>query len=265
MKVSFRFFFPLLIISVLLSESACKRKIKETVRIPKGDDNAIVAPLPPQALTLADSAILQFREMSGKMRITATINGRTQSFNAQMRWHKGKKVWMSLSLLGIEGLRAVITSDSIRWIDRINSQYLDKPYNYIASALSIDIPFEALERMLLGLPAMMDATGATFTDNGQYQEVKGAYRNTYQTSAFFSKVNNMLIEYRAEDASGQRSLLCRYGDFRPIEGKMFAFERYMKFVHKTDVVDLQVRFTEVNLASNLIYPYDVPLKFKRIE
>lgn len=265
MRASFHFYFPFLIILSLLSETACKRKSRDAVVIPKGDEKAIVTPLAPQALTLADSAILHFREMSAKMRITATMNGRTQSFNAQMRWHKGKKVWMSMSLLGIEGLRAVITSDSIRWIDRINSQYLDKPYNYIASAISLDIPFEALERMLLGLPAIMDATGATFTDNGQYEEVKGTYRNTYQTSAFFSKVNNMLIEYRAEDAEGQRSLLCRYGDFRNVEGKMFAFERYMKFVQKRDMVDLQVKFTEVNLAGSLTYPYQVPSKFKRIE
>lgn len=253
-----------LIIPVLLTATACKGN-RDAVSLPKVDDKPLLTPLAPQALTLADSSILQFKEMSAKMRVTATMNGRTQSFNAMLRWNKGEKVWMSMSLLGIEGVRAVITNDSIRWIDRINSQYLDKPYSYIASAVSLDIPFEALERMLLGLPAMMDAEGVTLHDNGQYQEVKGAYRNIYQTAAFFSKVNNMLIEYRAEDQAGQRSLLCRYGDYRSVDGKMFAFERYMKFVQKTDMVDMQVRFTEVNLGGNLTFPYEVPLKFKRID
>lgn len=265
MNGSIRFSAIFLIAGLMFSAAACKKKSEKVDRLPRGEERVEVAPLSPQALTLADSAVLQFREMSAKMRVTATMNGRTQSFNAQMRWHRGNRLWMSMSLLGIEGVRALITKDSIRWIDRLNSQYLDQPYSYIASAIRLDIPFESLERMLIGLPAMMDAHSVSIIDNDQFQEVKGTYRNTYQTSAYFSKVNNMLIEYRAEDPSGERYLLCRYGDFRNINGKMFAFERYMKFVHNNEMVDMQVKFTEVHLTNNLTYPYEVPQKFRRME
>lgn len=219
----------------------------------------------PVIATPADSAILKFKELSAKLRITAAQNGQSQSFNCQLRWQKGEKIWLSMSLLGVEGVRVLITRDSIKWIDRINNEYLLKPYSYTAQALKLDIPFEALERMLIGQPALMDKSIVKTAETDVSQEWRGLYQNTFNTVAFFSKINNMLIEYSANDPMQQRSLLCRYGDFRQVTNRMFAFDRYMKFILKNDNIDIQAKFVDVSVTENLSFPFEIPSKYKRIE
>jgi hypothetical protein len=215
--------------------------------------------------TPADSSILKFNELSAKLRITAAQNGQPQSFNCQLRWKKGEKIWLSMSLLGVEGIRVLITPDSIKWIDRINNEYLLKPYSYTTQALKLDIPFEALERVLIGLPALMDKSIIKTDETDVSQEWRGVYQNTFNTAAFFSKINNMLIEYSADDPMQQRSLLCRYGDFRAVSNRIFAFDRYMKFILKKDNIEIQAKFVDVSVMENLSFPFDIPSKYKRIE
>jgi hypothetical protein len=248
----------------LMFWSSCKKTktgLKEMDR-PVATD---LARMPVQAISPADAAIPEFKEMSAKMRVSAQLNGKNQSFNAQMRWQRGEKIWMSMSLLGIEGVRVLITKDSIRWIDRLNNEYLDKPYSHLQELIKLNIPFEALERVLLGLPALLDTTGLKVYHGAQAQEWRGSYGVGIETNAFFSKVNNMLIEYSANDPILKRNLLTRYGDFRPLNNRTFAYDRFMKFEQGADLVELQVKFTDVVITEHLSYPFDIPSKYKRID
>lgn len=258
---------PLIVILMVSSVAldACKKRHSSGDVLPVTTQQQSIPSTEQIIATPADSSILKFNELSAKLRITAAQNGQPQSFNCQLRWKKGEKIWLSMSLLGVEGVRVLITRDSIKWIDRINNEYLLKPYSYTAQALKLDIPFEALERVLIGQPALMDKSIVKTAETEVSQEWRGVYQNTFNTAAFFSKINNMLIEYSAYDPMQQRSLLCRYGDFRPVSNRIFAFDRYMKFILKNDNIEIQAKFVDVSVMENLSFPFEIPSKYKRIE
>jgi hypothetical protein len=254
----------LLTFAVVLMAVSCK-KTKTGLQDAAISPSSEMIRIPVQAVSPADAMVPVFKEMSAKLRVTAKMNGSQQSFNAQMRWHKGEKIWMSMSILGIEGVRVLITKDSIQWVDRLNNEYLDKPYAHLKKLIKLDIPFEALERVLLGLPALMDTNSLEIFVGDQVQEWRGGYGIGIRTNAFFSKVNNMLIEYSANDAIQGRNLLTRYGDFRAVNDRSFAFERFMKFEQANDLVEIQAKFTDVIITEGLTYPFEIPSKYKRLD
>jgi len=213
----------------------------------------------------ADSSVVNFDFLSAKMRVSASLNGKNQSFNTLLRWQKGRQIWMSMSLFGIEGARVLITRDYVQWMDRMNSEYHILPIHKLAQKFSVDLDYTALERLLIGLPALSDSLPVAVKDDGQLIEWSAVNAGGYHTRAVFSKVNNMLIEYIAEDALQKRNLLSRYGDIRKIGDKHFAYDRSMRFVQRTDNIEILSKFSEVSISEQLTFPFDIPERYKRIE
>ncbi|MCO5229870.1 MAG: DUF4292 domain-containing protein [Chitinophagales bacterium] len=213
----------------------------------------------------ADSAVLQFNYLQAKMRTTATLNGTVQSFNSILRWQNGQKIWLSMSLFGIEGMRVLIDSSGIQWIDRMNSSYYFLPINKVASKLKIDLDFHAIERLLVGLPTISDTSDTEINTSEQYQKWTTLHANGYSSIAIFDKVNNMLIDYQAENPILHRYLLAKYGDVRNIGNNYFSFERMLKISQNNDFFEMQSKFSDVAILDSLTFPFDIPDKYKRIE
>src|SRR5947208_3208002 len=48
---------------------------------------------------------LQFSELTARMKTKVSSPSLNQSFTTNIRWKKGEKIWMSMSIIGIEGGR----------------------------------------------------------------------------------------------------------------------------------------------------------------
>lgn len=89
--------------------------------------------------------------ISAKSSIKAEHNGKVQSFTINLRYRQDSLIWMSFSpLLGIEVARALITTDSIKFMDKHNKRYLITDFQYVSERLDFEITFAQLEALLLG-------------------------------------------------------------------------------------------------------------------
>ncbi|MEZ4933273.1 MAG: DUF4292 domain-containing protein [Saprospiraceae bacterium] len=80
-----------------------------------------------------------------------------ESFTAYIRMKKDSAIWMSFKKFSFEGARALITPDSIFVIDRINNQYLAKPFSYAQQEYHLPVGFAGLQAMLLGNPVFFSS------------------------------------------------------------------------------------------------------------
>lgn len=252
-------FFAILFGIVLTS--SCKKKVRlqfdDNIQV-TGEKSYDVIPSP------ADSVIVNFKYLQGKMRATAVLNGSTQSFNAIMRWEKGQKIWMSMSLFGIEGVRALIDSTGIQWIDRMNGEYHFLPMSKIASKINMDLDFPAIERIMLGLPAIVDQLPAEITTSDQWLQWQTHHLNGYNSTAIFNRINNMLIEYKAKNHLQQRNLTAKYGEFQNVGKGWFAFDRFIQISEANSFFELQAKFSDVTILDELSFPFEVSDKYKKI-
>ena len=68
-----------------------------------------------------------------------------------LRMRRDSVIWISVSpMMGLEGLRALVTKDSILVVDRVDKTYLYESLDYLVSQWNISQDFEEFQRMLLG-------------------------------------------------------------------------------------------------------------------
>ncbi len=241
---------------------ACKKKVKlsfDETPVVIGQKEMI------QVTSPADSIVTDFKFLQAKMKATAVLNGSVQSFNTVMRWEKGKRIWMSMSLFGIEGVRTLIDSSGVQWVDRINNEYHRLPMNKVASKINMDLDFIAMERLLLGLPVIKDTLPVEVTTSDQWLKWSTIHRNGFTSNAVFNRINNMLIEYQAQNLVQQRNLSAKYGDIRQVGNGLFSFERLINISQGSAVFEMQSKFSEVTILDELNFPFEISDKYKKIE
>lgn len=258
--MSKRFILYFLFSSSLLFVS-CKKKVKlhfdDTLEV-VGEKSYAKVDSP------ADSAIVDFKFLQAKMKVSASMNGANQNFNAVLRWEKGEQIWMSMSLFGIEGVRALINKDGVQWIDRLNNEYHTLPMSKIASKVNMDLDFKAIERILLGLPAIQDQLPTEITTSDEWIQWNTNHLNGYTSKALFNRINNMLIDYQAINQMQQRNLIAKYGDIKTVGSGFFAFERLIQMSQADAQFEMQSKFSDVAILDELTFPFDISDKYKKI-
>lgn len=251
----------ILIVMVGMGFSSCKKKVKlnfeNTPEIIGQTEMAMV-------ISPADSVVVNFKFLQAKMRATANLNGSSQSFNTIMRWEKGQRIWMSMSLFGIEGVRALIDSAGVQWLDRMNSEYHYLPMSKVASKINMDLDFQAIERLLLGLPVIQDTLPSEVIMTEQWLKWTTHHQNDFNSTALFNRINNMLIEYQAQNLLQERNLSAKYGDIRKVDRGLFSFERQINISQRSAAFEMQSKFSEVTILDELSFPFEISDKYKKI-
>lgn len=243
---------------LVISSNACKHNgqiAQTTWNIPSNTATT---------LAIIDSNSLSFNELSAKIKIDATLDGRKQSFNANMRWKKNHHIWISFNILGIEGMRVWIDKDSIRIIDRLNKRYISKPYSYLNEVASIDIPFNQLENLLLGkLIWMVQESTTYYKENNQIVLKSG--QNNYQYIAELDSTNYLPNYINISNPVFGRNMTATFADFQPLGNDFFAFKRNIVATDPLHKMVLDAIFEQVVLQENLSYPFQINSNYSREE
>ena len=100
-----------------------------------------VSPTKPQA----------FKWMTSKLSIQAESDSLAfDNLSGQLRMRKDSLIWISVTgAMGVEALRAKISSDSVWMVNRMEKTYLAEPLDSIASQFNIPLNFPLIQTLLL--------------------------------------------------------------------------------------------------------------------
>jgi hypothetical protein len=91
-----------------------------------------------------------FKFISIKTKASVVLPGLNQSVNATVRIAKDSLIWLSAGMFGLEGLRALVTKDSVKVQDRVRKQYMALAIHELSNLLHFDASFALLQSMILG-------------------------------------------------------------------------------------------------------------------
>jgi hypothetical protein len=92
-----------------------------------------------------------FGEMKAKVSINYETVEQRQGFSANVRMRQDSIIWVSIApLLGIEMVRAVITPDSLKLLDRFNKRYYLGRFDRLNELLDVDLDFAMLQSLITG-------------------------------------------------------------------------------------------------------------------
>lgn len=130
----------------LLSSCKSKQKVKSVT-----ESKTLSYKSPAELLTGLKKNEFNYTWLSSKFSSSVSIDSNKTSFNVVFKAKKDSVLWFSISpALGIEVARAIITKDSVKFINRLNSTYFKGDFNYISRLLQTDLDFELIQSLLIG-------------------------------------------------------------------------------------------------------------------
>lgn len=241
-----------------LSLGACTRRASPTT-------SAKVPARPPAPQVRARN--LDFRYLTAKGKAQIDANGEKYSANLNVRMRKDSVIWVSASLLGIEGIRARITPDSVQVVNKLEKTYYAGNFDYLRRQFNVPITFVQLQSMLVGdyVPALAD-TALTVTTEGPVQRV-----NYRQTGVLVEQLIELsrarLQKLSVTDPASQSALTVTYADFQPIQpgDQPFAHGILVQAQQPgRQPATVTISYRNIDLGQEqLSFPFSVPAEYGR--
>ncbi|MCD4665764.1 MAG: DUF4292 domain-containing protein [Bacteroidales bacterium] len=223
---------------------------------------------------------LQFDWFSAKYKLDLVIDKKKTSFNGQIRMHKDSVLWISFSpVLGIEMARLFITTDSVKFINRINKTYFLGDYQFVSDFLDANVDFDIIQSILLGNDVTYYEDGkfrATY-DSKEYHLVTAGrrklkkYVKTQQDeerifiqNIFLNpdtyKITNMKIK---EVKKENKKLEASYFDFNKVAGQLFPHHITYDIVADKPV-KIELDYSKIAIDNTLSFPFKISSKYTQI-
>lgn len=208
---------------------------------------------------------ISFTTFSAKIDIDyEDASGKKNNLTAHIRMYKDSVIWVSVTgLLGIEGLRALITADSVRLLDKQNKVYIPRSVLYLQEVTELPLDLSSLQDLLLGNPVFLDSNIVSYSraantisllSNGGY------FKNLFT----IGESDKLIYSCKLDDLDGSRNRTCylTYINYENKKGYNFPTERTISVSEKKKL-DVKLDFRQYEFNETLSFPFNIPKNYTR--
>ncbi len=208
---------------------------------------------------------INFSTFSAKVDVDYTnSDGEKYNVNAHVRMYKDSIIWLSVTgPLGIEGLRAYITKDSVKLLDKQKKEYVVRSVSYLKEITELPLDLASLQDLLLGNPVFLDSNIVSYSkspntislqSNGEF------FKNLFTVS----EPERLVQSSKLDDIDELRNRTCylTYSEYEDKKGIKFSTKRNINVTEKKKL-DIGLNFKQYEFNETLSFPFNVPKNYKR--
>lgn len=265
-------FFILLLLSIVFFSCQTSRK---TIREPIKEFGA------DYLFTKLKENELKFEWFSAKFNLDLVIDKKNTSFTGQIRMKKDSAIWVSLSpALGIEMARLIITTDSVKFINRINKSYYIGDFKNIQTLLDANIDFDIFQSILLGndLTYYEDGKFRATYDSREYHLVTAGrqklkkYVKTredeeriYIQNIFLDPQTFKITQMRTKELKKENKKLdATYSNFQTIGLQLFPYNIYYDLLADKPV-QVDLNYSKIEIDKFQEFPFKISPNYTRMQ
>ncbi|WP_082317982.1 DUF4292 domain-containing protein [Hymenobacter sp. DG25A] len=255
-----RRFAPLVLALVLIMLGACTRKAIPTrpaaTEVPKVVD-----------LVRADNLDFKFLSAKGKAQIE-TNGEKMPNANLSLRMRKDSIIWLSVSVVGVEVLRAHLTPDSVQILDKLHREYYAGNFDYLRQRFNLPVTFQQIQALVVGnyVPSSDENTPPTVSTEGPLQKVQ------YQQASLFveqliEQTRQRVQKLAVKDQNSKTNFTVDYSDFKPLLPQPQQFANALLVMIQppngpASTASINFRNIDVD-KERLSFPFSVPSDYVR--
>jgi hypothetical protein len=161
----------------------------------KVDSSAIVK----EIVAKIGNAKLNFNTMNARVKVNYETVDKSDNYLANISIEKGNAIYITVrGAMGIIGLKAIITKDSVVLFYPLSKKLEKRPLSYIQEIVKIPFSFATLEDLLVGNPIFMDeasiATYKLYNNKLQVGLVGSLFKNLISLSEDNTKVLHLKLD-----------------------------------------------------------------------
>jgi hypothetical protein len=211
-----------------------------------------------------DSGRVQYTTFNAKLGIDyKSDDGKKYDVNANVRMYKDSLIWISVNaILGIEGMRVLITKDSVKLLDKLNKIYTARSVDYLQDVTSLPLNLFTLQDLIVGNAVFVDSNVVTFSANANtisFLTTGQWFKNLVTLNA----ANNSLVHSKLDDVNIARNRTAdlNYTDYETKKGFLFSTKRKISIKEKTGL-EVKLDFKQYEINESLSFPFSIPKNYE---
>lgn len=263
----------------IISLSACKRNhISKSTSETQIDTIAVITDS-----TKVDSAVaiknevtevkvndVAFKYLTTKSKFSIESKKQNQdNVNISIRIQKDSLIWLSVTGVGFELGRGLISRDSIVFMDKFHKDYYVFSYAELSNRFNFDLSFELLQSIIIGnLPYPITENDSLGKKDNMFWVKQN--KAPILLENFIGEDNLKLLKLNGSQLGTVNTFSLDYSDFRPVNDALFPFIGLVN-VHGKSAKTQEESDTKVTLKHTKVeilnqspgFPFNVPSGYTR--
>ncbi|MBL4657666.1 MAG: DUF4292 domain-containing protein [Flavobacteriales bacterium] len=273
-KVSFLFSFAV----VLLVSAGCKTQQKaEKTDIKKKNSTYLLKKLKENELN--------YKWFNARASTNAEIGDQKLQMTLKIRIRKDSAIWLSISpALGIEMARVLITNDSLKFLNRLEKNFMSGPISYLDNFAPVSINYKMFQALITGNTIISKEDQESTKpekykvqiDDGKHLmstlKMKKYIKTAKGKKTVDAAVNRIwllpksfkIAKSEINNFNSNKRILASYDQFEEVEKQLIA--HLVEVVMQADQrVSVTLGFSKVALNRPLKMPFRIPSKYEPIQ
>jgi hypothetical protein len=242
-----------LLFALVLLAAACSKKIAPTITgTPRPDLNI---------------EEIDFEYFHGKAKMVLRDANKEREVKANIRIRKDSVIWMTFSVIGLQGGKALINKDSITVVSTVDKEYFVFDYAELSKRFNFEINYNVVQSALLGNPIIKRSEIDEVQPLGSMFLLK-QHSNTVDVLNYVNAASMKIEKVELKEGNTNNSLVMNYSNFQPVGNKIFPYNGTINLFYKAaaGLLNTTIIF-EYNKAEvgdrELRFPFNIPKKYER--
>jgi hypothetical protein len=244
-----------LLLGVLVTMMACSKKTFSP---------AALSSTPKPTLNIEE---IDFEYFQGKARMMLRDAKKEREVKANIRIRKDSVIWMTFSVIGVQGGKALINKDSITIVSNIDKEYYVFDYAELSKRYNFNINYDVIQAGMLG-NLIMDRK-----DEDSIRQESSVYilkqkSGSVDVTNFVNAASMKIEKVEMKESNSSNSLTFNYSNFQPVGNRIFPYNGTINLFYKTlaGLLNTTIIF-EYNKAEvgdkELKFPFNIPKRYER--
>jgi hypothetical protein len=219
---------------------------------------------PPPNLEIQE---IDFEYFHGKARMVFNDGKKEREVKAHIRIRKDSVIWMTFTVIGVQGGKALINKDSITIVSTVDKEYYVFDYASLSKRFNFEVNYQTIQSALLGnlIAPRQENDKISQGENANLLEQQ---RATVGLKNFINPSTKKLEKVEMKEESTNNSVVINYSNFQPVADKTYPFNGIISILYKTPggvvntTITLEYNKAEVG-DKELKFPFNIPRKYER--
>ncbi len=283
-----KYLFIALLLGVIISAESCRRRTRTSVAEapdtvlaqPDSSASVIVPPISVDSVAVlpnrpgisearANVAEIDFDYLTAKSKISFKSPEQSiDNASVNIRVRKDSMIWVSISKLGIEAVRSLISRDSIVILDKIHREYSVYDYPTLSKQFNFAMNFDLLQALIVGNLPLPKRPAQKVKNERDYLLLRQSEGKVLVEN--YIGEDRKLKKLMVTEQPTKNTLRLDYEDFSSLNNFLFPYTSLvtLDYQSKTDgrfyQTLLRIKHNKVELVDkNPGFPFTIPASYER--
>ena len=215
-------------------------------------------------------AEIDFRYLTAKSKISFKSHQEDiDNANVTIRVRKDSVIWLSVSKLGIEAVRGLITRDSVRIMDKLHRIYSAYDFPTLSKQFNFDMNFDLLQALIVGNLPLPKQPAQKIKNERDYLLLRQS-EGKVMVENYIGEQDRKLKKLMLTEQPTKNTLRLDYDDFTSLNNFLFPYTSLLTLDYKSKADGqfyqtlLRIKHNKVEMIDkNPGFPFVVPANYQR--